>query len=106
MVLKWGQTLDRNDRERSSACRRSPRVETRTLRQQRVSVREAIGEAQHLPLDTGQKCLEPRAPLFEWPIARVEALQFQQVEAVDAHWHTPGMQQGQEIGLALCAGGN
>jgi hypothetical protein len=84
-----------NDPLKSEAC---------ALGKQDVAISEALTEAQQVTLDTGQPCLEPRAPLFEWVIPHVEVPQFRQVNAGDACWHTPSVQQGREIGLAVGAG--
>ena len=50
--------------------------------------------------------LKSSAPLSERLLAEVAPLQLQQVEAVDARRHVPPVQECEEVGLAMTAGGN
>jgi hypothetical protein len=71
---------------------------TRALRQQNGGVGEAIAKPKQVAFGAPQQRFQPRAPLHEGLIAKVAALQLQQVEGVNAHGHMPAVEEHEEIG--------
>jgi hypothetical protein len=84
-------------KERPFARHDALETAARTLVQQGVGIGEAIAKSQQVAFCVRQQRLQPRASLHERLLAEIAAVQFKQIEAIDARRHMSPMQQREKV---------